>query len=561
MKWRWALALLMACSLSAGPAAAQSRLFGPSGREDFGAPPLEDAPDESRPDRGRILPRIELPTEETVDAMRAGRAFRIERFEIRGAERLRPDELAALTAPLTGRVVYYSEIESLRAQITEAYRTQGFVAAGARIPDQTLRDGVFVLEVVEGRLVDLEIRGEGRLPVSRYEVQLRNGAGDVPNVFRIEEALQILQSDPAIERVDAQLLPEGPPGDARLAVTIVEATPWRASAGYSNHTNPAIGEHGADLGVGHVNLFGFGDELALDGRITEGLLLLDGRYRIPVNAYGTRVGFDLRLNRAEIIDEGFQDLDITSRSETVGLVVEQGLYRSLQTSASAFVSAEYRGAETRLRDETIPLGSDAEPKLTVLRGGGQLQYRSRQRVFAARGVVSWGIDALGATGPGRAGADARFVSGLLQLQAAERLPFGIQAILRADAQLAASRLLPLERFALGGASTVRGYRENELLRDNGVLASFELRAPLYRRADGAFEVGASVFTDFARGWDRGPRTRGKNLWSAGVGLRSRLWGRIELEGLWARTLQVETSDLESSLQDHGFHLRATVRFP
>jgi hemolysin activation/secretion protein len=178
-----------------------------------------------------------------------------------------------------------------------------------------------------------------------------------------------------------------------------------------------------------------------------------------------------------------------------------------------------------------------------------------------RGTVTVGLDALDATqGPGPGG-DGQFVAGLLQLQVAQRLPLGLQAILRSDAQIANSRLLPLERFALGGSATVRGYRENQFLRDNGVLVSGELRVPVYRAPNGAAEIQLSTFMDFGRGWDQGQPTRGENLWSAGVGIRARLFRYLDAEVQWARSLVRQTTDLDASPQDKGFLFRATLRYP
>jgi hemolysin activation/secretion protein len=554
------LLLLAAMLLPVSTAFAQSRIFGPPGREDFELPDFEET-DREEALRQRVLPRIEVPREQTAEAMRSGRAFMIEQIELRGANRLTAEDVESLTRPYLGRVVYYSEMETLRSRITDVYRKRGFVAAGAFIPDQTIRDGAFVIEVVEGRLTSLSIEAAGRLPDDAYRRWLDHRIEDVPNVFTIEETLQILQSEPQVERVEAALVPSGPAGDARLQITLLEAVPYELSAGYSNHSNPSIGEHGADLGLVHRNLFGRTDTLSMDGRVTEGLLLLETGYRLPVHWSGTAIGFDIRVSRAEIIDDAFEDLDITSTSQTYGLILEQPVLRTLGTYANLFVSAEIRRSETELRDEAIALGNEAKPKMTILRGGGQIRFRSRDRVLAARGVVSWGIDALDATDPGGPGADGRFVSGLVQVQGAQRLPFGVQAILRADGQFSSSRLLPLERFALGGISTVRGYRENELLRDNGVLVTGELRAPLYRRGDGRFDLTGLVFSDVGRGWDRGSRSRGETLWSAGLGLQATIGRVLELEGIWGRTIEVRSNSLESSLQDDGFHLRATMRFP
>jgi hemolysin activation/secretion protein len=51
-------------------------------------------------------------------------------------------------------------------------------------------------------------------------------------------------------------------------------------------------------------------------------------------------------------------------------------------------------------------------------------------------------------------------------------------VARIDTQLTPDSLLSLERFSMGGVDTVRGYRQNQLVADNGILGSVEVRVPL-----------------------------------------------------------------------------------
>ncbi|WP_181357408.1 ShlB/FhaC/HecB family hemolysin secretion/activation protein [Stenomitos frigidus] len=53
-------------------------------------------------------------------------------------------------------------------------------------------------------------------------------------------------------------------------------------------------------------------------------------------------------------------------------------------------------------------------------------------------------------------------------------------MLRGDLQLADRPLLALEQVSEGGQDTVRGYRQDLLLADNGLFASAEVRIPLLR---------------------------------------------------------------------------------
>lgn len=102
-------------------------------------------------------------------------------------------------------------------------------------------------------------------------------------------------------------------------------------------------------------------------------------------------------------------------------------------------------------------------------------------MLAARSTLSFGLDALGATTHGGDAPDGRFFAWLAQLQWGHRLPEryrGSELIARLDAQLTGDRLLSLEKFGMGGLRTVRGYQENQLVRDNGIAGSVELRVPV-----------------------------------------------------------------------------------
>jgi len=73
--------------------------------------------------------------------------------------------------------------------------------------------------------------------------------------------------------------------------------------------------------------------------------------------------------------------------------------------------------------------------------------------------------------------------------------WGLQALTRLDVQLASAPLLPLEQIAVGGRYSVRGYRENQLVRDNGVIGSVEARVPVVRNVSWADVVELASFMD------------------------------------------------------------------
>ena len=61
---------------------------------------------------------------------------------------------------------------------------------------------------------------------------------------------------------------------------------------------------------------------------------------------------------------------------------------------------------------------------------------------------------------------------------------------RTNLQFTGEALVPLEQFGLGGLDSVRGYRQDLFLVDNGIFASAEARIPILRvnRRRGVFQI-------------------------------------------------------------------------
>jgi outer membrane protein assembly factor BamA len=87
--------------------------------------------------------------------------------------------------------------------------------------------------------------------------------------------------------------------------------------------------------------------------------------------------------------------------------------------------------------------------------------------------------------------------------------------LRGQYGTADAPLPPYERFLLGGASSVRGYRTGSYSGDSMAAASLELRVPLTSPL-GISRAGFSLFADAGRAWDHGA-TFSDAPWRRGVG--------------------------------------------
>ncbi len=282
--------------------------------------------------------------------------------------------------------------------------------------------------------------------------------------------------------------------------------------------------------------------------------------------------------------------------------------------------------------------TQGETEYDVLRFSPQYLSRDTQNVFYARGTFSFGLDdfldspTLDGWKNGCSMADSKFVTGIFQLQWFGYLNqwqpaksttadsstevswltnqlsnrfWASNLLMRTNAQFSSTgdvptdpdcykgypdgqkpenlnklKLLALEKFSLGGASSVRGYRENLLLRDQAIFASIEWRLPLFylpfpglsQRGDGLLWV--VPFVDYGRGRDGDPggdkedvayndSKVPKDISSVGLGL---LWSphkMIDTQLYWGKPLRnVKAPEGEEhDLQDEGIHFQVQMKWP
>src|SRR6266581_5151130 len=548
---------------------AQERLgIDPLGRSGLPSlPALEDQP--SKPPGGPILPP--LPPAVPEERQRLPQQVRVFVRQIRvlGNTVFPVEKLDEVTKRYVNRELTTEELEALRLDLTRLYIDAGYLNSGAVIPDQTVDDGVITFQIIEGQLTDIAVSGTTWFRESYIRRRLALGAGPPLNIISLQERLQFLQQDERIARLDAELKPGAQRGESTLLVKVEEANPFKVEFAFNNYQSPTVGAERELITVMHQNLAGHGDPLSVTYGRSAGIdLQLDASYIVPLTVYDTTLGVRYRRNTFTVIQAQFQHLDVNSRSEAYSVTLRHPIFRTLSREFAIALSAERQENETFLLGEPFSFSRGAQngrSAVTALRLALEWTNRTQNQVFAARLRFSVGVDALHATMNKGDVPDGRFVAWLGQVQWARRLTdWGLQAIARLDVQLAAQPLLSLEQIAVGGRFTVLGYRENQVVRDNAILASIESRIPLVSNKPWADVVQLAPFLDYGNAWNTKFGTPApRNLISVGLGLR---WGltltspvplRPELEIYWGVPLNnVKTEG--GNLHDAGIHLQFAI---
>ncbi|MDE0884128.1 MAG: BamA/TamA family outer membrane protein [Myxococcota bacterium] len=552
--WLLALGLLAVPSLEAQETA---------GFPDFpGSRPLSlPAGTSPSPTPGAAEVELPVPLSGPAQALPGALRVRVDQIVVLGNTVFSSERLGAVGASFVGRELEGEALQTLQGKLTELYVSAGFVNSRAVLPDQDFEGGVLRVQIVEGRLADVVIQGTGGYSPAYLREQLMGPPGRPLNAFALESRIRRLQADPGIRSLKAVLRPGFSREEAILFVDVSESNRLSASVEAGDILNPTIGEMAGYLTVGFLNpIAGRGDRFGALFGLSEGLTDLQLEYALPVGRYGTALRADFRYSQASIVDEGLKALDFRSRYMAAGLTVSQPLWKADGVEVETGLRTEWR--QSRSTAGGFPWAfsdaadADGNVRDFVFRFYQALVVQDDDQAFAFRSTWNFGTDALGATSGPIDRAD--FVSWLGQGQWLGRLEgSGINFLVRGNVQVALDPLVPFERFSVGGSSSVRGYRQNQEVRDSGYSLRVDARFPLIREPSGRTVLRVGPFVDSGRSWttDRGENSSHVQLASVGV---EAVWSpspRLRFEFIYGYRLLAVAQFGETALQDHGIEFR------
>ena len=523
------------------------------------------------------LPKI-LPEERTLSSV--AHIF-VKRFQLEGNQVISTPELLQLLESYQNQELSAEQLQAAKNQITQYYIDHKFINSGAIIPDQPVTDGVITIKIIEGKLSEVEVSGNKRVRTAYIQKRLEDQPGVPLNLDTLQERLQILQQNPLFERINAELGPGLSLGEGILKIDVEESRPYHLQFNFNNYRSPSVGAYRGEIVGWHNNVTGWGDTFyARYGYgFQQGLKDYNFRYNLPINHYDTTIALHMEHSDAKVVETPFDQIDIESEADTYAISLTQPLWKKPNKSFELGLKLEKRQSETSLLNQPFSFpegGKEGKSKLSVIRFSQDWLERSRTEVIAARSSLNFGIDAFNATVDNSP--DSQFFSWLGQFQYVRRLDFlhqpllqASQVIFRVDLQKANEGLLSLEKFSVGGATTVRGYRENQMTRDNGLISSLEWRLPLpflqwrlpklsKNPEDGIPQL--ATFFDYGRAWNESSEIPDdpKDIYSIGLGLRWSPSQHINTEIYWGHALRDIPEPTDKDLQDDGVHFELSLLF-
>jgi outer membrane protein assembly factor BamA len=436
---------------------------------------------------------------EVVVRLAEGPRYLVESIGFEGARAIPAPELARVARLAPGDPLTFEAVEATRAALLRTYLERGHVYArveAVEVPDPATDRAAVRYVVDEGpqvRIGQLVVSGNRRTldEVVRAALEVHEGATwDGQAVARSQASLLGLN---VFRSVELRLQdPETPEPVKDLAVTLTER-PWQylaSGAGFSIANGPRL-----ILEYGQPNLLGRALELSVRGKVNYPLVEFrpDLAGVAPTNRFEGRMDAGLRAprffalpaplgGRLDLIAERIhrQAYDLTRASSIVGL--------DFALTGRAAVSLQYElevaeiskrdtaGVLTQIDVERLRFDSGVTT-LHAVRPVATLDFRDNsahpRTGWFATGAISY-ERSLGGPGGRFLGLvpGSEIYTNLIKLTgtATGYLPVGRQSVLALSVR--GGRVYPLSprsrtiiprRFFLGGASTLRGFAEEEMI--------------------------------------------------------------------------------------------------
>lgn len=507
-----------------------------------------------------VLPRELLPTDKKLQSIRY---LTVKRIELNGNTVLRPQDISNLTDPYKNKPITLEQLHELRHAITECYVSKGYITSGAILPDQEVQQKTVRFDITEGKLPTIIVQGNKTIKSTYIENKINDNLNAPLNVNKLRDVLKLLEQDVRIKQVNAQLLPGEVQGESILRLHIVENQNQNLAVSLDNYRPPSVGSSQLSVLYFNKSISGNGDILDTSISFAEGLNAFSLYYDYPVSGDDSRVAAKADYSDAAIIEEPFDQIDIESELTTFQLFYNNFLINEFIEKLNIELGITKKHSESLLLSQPFSFSVGANQgevdTSSLYIGSTWIKHTARQ-IYSLSGFIRSGLHALGATENYNELPTGEYSALTAQAQYTAKLNvLQSQITIRTALQLSDSPLLSVEKFSVGGVYTVRGYRENQLVRDNGIIASLEWKIPISI----IHKFHLLTFLDYGQAWNHEVKSNindevivsdvADSISSLGFGIFWRPTKHWRMEAYYGYALEDVREPEKKDLQDYGIH--------
>ncbi len=423
-----------------------------------------------------------------------------------------PSRVYSVLAARVDQPLTLGGLNQMVREAVVAYRKSDLPVVDVLVPEPEITEGILQLVIIEGRLGDVIVEGAGNAESRALARQIRTQRGEVIRESNLTDDLNWINKHPN-RQVDLVFTPGDGYGETDVILRNESSKDLLGYISLENSGTEALGEARGIFGVSWTGPLFLGMNSILSYQFTtnmdsesdlfghSGVFASYLPWRHQVTLLGAYVDSEATFNQGGVVFEsGGVNKQISGRYgiplPSIGRLsheLELGMDFKSSNNALAFNQLQVFDTTSEIvqyslgynivsRDRTGVWRLDSE----VVNSPGDNTNKNTDAIFASQ----------------RAGATADYTYGLITLERDQRLPEGWSAYGRIQGQASNANLLASEALGAGGYDSVRGWEQRIVRGDSGVVASAELRTPVFypstfggfsNVADGAYGL---IFYDY-----------------------------------------------------------------
>jgi hemolysin activation/secretion protein len=404
----------------------------------------------------------------------------VNKIDVQGATLLSAKEIQTIVSSFEGKQLSLKDFQKIADLISGEYRKKGYMTSRAYVPPQSVKEGVLVIKVIEGKLGTVDIKGNKYFSTALLKKKLNMEQGGYFDYSALQNSLVYINEHPD-RSAKAVLVPGAERGTTDVMLEVKDRLPVHVGFGYDNFGSRYIDKNRYYMGLEHNNLTGHDDKLFLKYMTSESsyMRLQQGRYSYSVTPT-LDLGVYMIMSKIKLGRE-YEDLDSRGKARIYGLFLNKVLVQKPELDVRFNAGFDYKSVVNFLSGN-----KDSRDELRILKGGFDFDFSDKLGRNIINTELDYGVpDILGAMedkdpmSSRKPSSGAEFQKGMVNYFRLQPLFLSTHLLWKNFAQYTNQSLAASEQFQIGGAVSVRGYPPAERSGDKGFFTSLEWTLPVF----------------------------------------------------------------------------------
>ena len=496
----------------------------------------------------------------------------IKEFNFIGNTVFSNDELNKLVESYKNQQLGMNKLKEITSIVTKYYRDNGYFVARAYLPQQTIKDGIIEIAIIEGTYGGFDLKNSSLVndeTVQNYMDYLENG--QIVSTESLERQMLLINDLSGVVVTNAEVYPGKEVGTSNFAITTEATSQFDGYAIADNYGSRYTGQYRLSAGTNINSISNVGDTLSVSGLISNTANLKNAgvNYTRPLGYTGLMGTINSSITKYEL--DKIPNYEAFGTAKNIGTGISYPIVKT--RSYSQIISLDY--AHKIMDDTSGAVNNTEKSEKSVDSLTLKLDEKRNTNIFNHSGKL---FTSIGITG-GKVSLDndvaktndqiintnGNFAKLNLSVIHNQQLnpQLSLKTTLKGQKSLG-KNLDSSEDSSVGGSQGVRAYEDSELSGDQGYTASLDLIYALPKINQ--INHYASVFVDTATMWINDDKFNSednkRNLNAIGLGYDLN-YKNFDLKTTFAHGFGTEStpvSESEFSINKNKILAQAIMRF-